>query len=153
MTNQDLYLSKKGVEDLKLELAKLLEERKKVVVKIKEAREYGDLSENAEYIEAKNKQSFVEGRIHEIESLLKIAKVIDNNGKKDVISLGSKVTIKVNGNTREFIIAGSDEASPEAGTISNESPLGKTLLGHKKGDTVEIETPDGSKKYKVLEVN
>lgn len=149
---EQLYLSRRGVEELKEELVGLLEDRKEIVSRIKEAREFGDLSENAEYQEAKTKQSFIEGRIAEIEAMLKIAKVIDKNGNKDIVSLGSKVKLKINGDTKEFTIAGSNEASPGLGTISNESPIGRALLGHKKGDVIEISTPDGSRKYTILEV-
>ena len=153
MTQKDLYLSHKGLEDLKKELKGLLEERKEVVVRIKEARAFGDLSENAEYAEAKTKQSFIEGRISEIKVLLKLVKIIDTkNGKKGEVTLGSRVKVKVNGDVKEYTIAGSNEASPEAGTISNESPIGQALMGHKKNDVIEIETPDGAKQYTVVEI-
>lgn len=153
MTQKDFYLSHKGLEDLKKELKDLLGERKEVVIRIKEAREFGDLSENAEYAEAKNKQSFIEGRIVEIEALLKVVKIIDKkNGRKGEVTLGSKVKVQINGDVREYTIAGSNEASPEAGTISNESPIGQALMGHKKDDVIEIETPDGAKKYTVIEI-
>lgn len=153
MIQKDFYLSHKGLEDLKEELKDLLGERKEVVIRIKEAREFGDLSENAEYAEAKNKQSFIEGRIVEIEALLKVVKIIDTkNSKKGEIALGSRVKVKINGDVREYTIAGSDEASPAAGTISNESPIGQALMGHKKNDVIEIETPDGAKKYTVVEI-
>ena len=154
MANQDLYVSRAGLEDLKTELAKLLEERKEITERIKEARELGDLSENSEYIEAKTKQSFVEGRIAEIEGILKVAKVIDENNRANGrVSLGSHVKVSVNGDIREYEIAGSNEASPMQGKISNESPIGQALMGHKKGDVVEIATPDGPKKCEILEIH
>lgn len=153
MSNQDLYVSRAGLEDLKTELAKLLEERKGITERIKEARELGDLSENSEYIEAKTKQSFVEGRIAEIEAMLKVAKVIDENNRTNGrVSLGSHVKVSVAGDTREYDITGSNEARPLEGKISNESPIGQALMGHKKGDVVDITTPDGAKKCEILEV-
>lgn len=149
--SQNLYISRRGLEEIKAELAQLLGERKEITAKIKEAREFGDLSENAEYTEAKTKQSFIEGRIVEIEMMLKVAKVIDeNNHKNGIITLGSKVKLD---NGKEYEIAGSNEASPEQGKISNESPIGMALLGRLAGDTIEINTPDGVKKYTVISVN
>jgi len=149
---QDLYISRKGLNDLKKELKGLLIERKKISLKIKEAREFGDLSENAEYQEAKTKQSFVEGRISEIEAMLKIAKVINNNNRNNGrVALGSRV--KLEDETTDYVIAGSHEANPTDGKISNESPLGQALMGRKKGDIVEVETPDGVKKYKIIKVS
>ncbi|MBU1083193.1 transcription elongation factor GreA [Patescibacteria group bacterium] len=149
--SQNLYISRRGLEEIKAELAQLLGDRKIITAKIKEAREFGDLSENAEYTEAKTKQSFIEGRIVEIEMMLKVAKVIDeNNHKNGIITLGSKVKLD---NGKEYEIAGSNEASPEQGKISNESPIGMALLGRLAGDTIEINTPDGVKKYTVISVN
>lgn len=154
MANQDLYVSRTGLEELKTELAKLLEERKDIAERIKEARELGDLSENSEYIEAKTKQSFVEGRIAEIEAMLKLAKVIDENNKANGrVSLGSRVKVTVNGETKEYELAGSNEANPLTGKISNESPIGQALMGHKKGDVVDITTPDGPKKCEIIEIS
>lgn len=154
MPNQDLYVSRAGLEDLKTELTRLLGERKNITERIKEAREQGDLSENSEYIEAKNKQSFIEGRIAEIETMLKVAKVIDENNKiNGRVSLGSHVKVSVAGAVREYDITGSNEARPLTGKISNESPIGQALMGHKKGDVVDITTPDGPKKCEILEVH
>ncbi|HCR41756.1 TPA: transcription elongation factor GreA [Patescibacteria group bacterium] len=153
MSGQELYVSKTGLEELKTELQGLLGERKNIAERIKEARELGDLSENSEYIEAKTKQSFTEGRIAEIEAMLKIAKVIDENNRSNGrVALGSKVKIVADGNTREYELTGSNEASPLQGKISNESPIGQALMGHKKGDVVEINTPDGPRQYTITEV-
>jgi len=153
MTQQDLYISRAGLEEIKKELAELLEERKEITATIKEAREFGDLSENAEYQEAKNKQSFIEGRIVEIESMMKVAKVInDNNRTNGRVALGSTVKVEVNGQIREFVITGSNESNPAEGRISNESPIGRALIGQKKGDTVDVTTPEGTKQYRILEV-
>lgn len=147
-------MSRAGLEELKVELERLLEERKDITERIKDARELGDLSENSEYIEAKNKQSFVEGRIAEIESVLKVAKVIDESNKANGrVSLGSHVKVKVSGDMREYDITGSNEVSPLRGRISNESPIGQALMGHKKGDVVDISTPDGPKKCEILAIS
>lgn len=154
MTQQDLYISRAGLEDLKKELAELLEERKEITADIKEAREFGDLSENAEYQEAKNKQSFIEGRIAEIEAMMKVAKVIDDNNRTNGrVALGSKVKVEVNGQTKDFVITGSNESNPAEGKISNESPIGRALMGQKKGDVVDITTPDGVRKYHIVDVH
>jgi len=151
---QDLYISKAGLEDLKTELTRLLSERREITGRIKEAREFGDLSENAEYIEAKNRQSFIEGRIAEIEAMLKVAKVIDNNNRaRGAVALGSKVKVATGKTEREYIVTGSNEASPGSGMISNESPIGQALMGRKKGDTVSVETPDGPRKYTIVSVS
>ena len=149
---KELYISYQGLVDLKKELEQLLEERKIITVKIKEAREFGDLSENAEYQEAKTKQSFIEGRIAEIEAMLKIAKVIDNNNRTNGrVALGS--TIKLDKINMEYIITGSNEANPIEGKISNESPLGQALMGRSKGDMIKIVTPDGEKQYKIIKIS
>jgi transcription elongation factor GreA len=149
--SQNLYISRRGLEEIKTELVQLLEERKEVTAKIKEAREFGDLSENAEYTEAKTKQSFIEGRISEIETMLKVAKVIDeNNHKNGIITLGSRVKLD---SGKEYELTGSNEASPALGKISNESPIGMALLGRLAGDIIDINTPDGVKRYKILEVS
>lgn len=149
---QELYISRQGLVDIKKELGQLLEERKIITAKIKEAREFGDLSENAEYQEAKTKQSFTEGRIVEIEAMLKVAKIIDNNNRANgKVALGSK--IKLDKIDMEYTITGSNEASPTEGKISNESPLGQALLGKSKGDIVKIETPDGEKQYKIIKIS
>lgn len=153
MSGQELYVSKTGLEELKAELQKLLEGRKEIADKIKEARELGDLSENAEYTEARTKQSFVEGRIAEIEAILKVAKVIDDNNRVNGrVALGSKVKIVFEGNAKEYEITGSNETNPLTGKISNESPIGQALMGHKKGDVVDITTPDGVRQYTITEV-
>lgn len=153
MTGQELYVSKAGLEELKTELQGLLEERKDIAERIKEARELGDLSENSEYIEAKTKQSFSEGRIAEIETILKVAKVIDDTNRVNGrVALGSKVKITADGTKREYEITGSNETNPLTGKISNESPLGQALMGHKKGDVVEIITPDGPRQYTITEI-
>lgn len=149
---QESYLTRDGLEKLIAELADLKVQRVEITQKIKEAREFGDLSENAEYQEAKTKQSFVEGRIEEIEATLKTAKVVDHNGNHSEIGIGSKVVVKANGSEYNYEITGSNEASPAEGKISNESPLGQALLGHSKGDKFVLATPDGDREYQVVSV-
>jgi transcription elongation factor GreA len=114
-----------------------------------------NLIENAEYEAAKNEQAFVEGRIQELEVLLATAHVIEENGKKksDIISIGSKVTIKEgNFEAETFTIVGVAEANPREGKISNESPIGKSILNHKVGDVVKVETPGGTYNVKIIKL-
>lgn len=135
------------------ELASLKAQRVEITQKIKEAREYGDLSENAEYQEAKTKQAFVEGRIEEIEATLKLAKVIDaKNNTQGEVGLGSTVVVDVNGNEVTYQLTGSDEANPARGKISHESPLGQALMGKRAGERVAVSTPDGEREYSVVRV-
>ncbi|MCX6763858.1 MAG: transcription elongation factor GreA [Candidatus Moranbacteria bacterium] len=126
--------------------------RQQIASAIKEAKEQGDLSENAEYSEAKSQQSENEVRISELEFLLKESKVVDFDKASSVVQMGSKVRVKFNGDEMEFQIVGSNEADPAHFKISNESPIGKGFLGKKAGEEVEIETPAGQTKYKILEV-
>ena len=129
--------------------------RKEITEKIKVALGYGDLSENAEYEEAKNDQAFVEGRIIQLENMLRNASVIDENEiEKDVVSIGSIVKVKdyVFNEEVEFYIVGSAEADPMDNKISDESPVGRALVGKKAGAIIEVMVPDGLGKYEVLEV-
>ncbi len=129
--------------------------RKEITEKIKVALGYGDLSENAEYEEAKNDQAFVEGRIIQLENMLRNASVIDENDiEKDVVSIGSivKVMDYVFNEEVEFYIVGSAEADPMENKISDESPVGSALIGKKAGAVIEVTVPDGIGKYEVLEV-
>ena len=148
------YITKDGLKKLQDEL----EERKTTVRQtianaIKEAKEQGDLSENAEYSEAKSQQGENELRIAELEMMIKDSEVVSVEGNGDGIQIGSKVKAKFNGSEMEFQIVGSNEADPGNLKISNESPMGKAFLGKKKGDSVEADTPSGKIKYKILEVN
>lgn len=151
---KELYLSKEGVENLKAELADLKEQRVDITQKIKEAREFGDLSENAEYQEAKIKQSFIEGRIEEIETMLKSAKLIDGKSTTSgFVGLGSTVVVEFAGKQATYYLTGSSEADPIQSKISNESPLGRALMGHAAGDKITLSTPDGDREYKVVKVS
>lgn len=149
---KEVYLTKEGLEKLKEELDNLKNvKRKDVIRRIQEAKAYGDLSENAEYENAKNEQSFIEGRITEIERMLKKAKVI-NHAKGNIVSLGSSVLVEIEDQQHEYQIVGSSEANPSERKISNESPLGQAILGHKIGDEIEVETPDGIVKYRLKSI-
>lgn len=152
---KDIYLTKEGIDKLQHELKQLIEvDRKEIIKKIKEAREYGDLSENAEYDAAVNQQGMVEGRIEELQALLKNARIIDSSNKTGKVSIGSKVDVEVEGDKEQFSLVGSAESDPGKGLISTESPLGKALLGCKVGDTAEVSLPDDSSViYKILAVN
>lgn len=149
------YFSKEGLEKIKKEL----EERKTVLrpeisKKILEAKEQGDLSENAEYAEAKDLQAFNEGRIEELENSLKEAALVEKNGSSDTVAVGSTVKVESpNSEVKEFTIVGASESSPADGFISNESPLGQAFLGKKQGEECEVDTPSGKVKYKILEIH
>lgn len=152
---KDILLTKEGIERLKQELKQLVEvDRKEVIKKIKETRELGDLSENAEYDAARNQQAIIEGRIEELESILKNAKLIDmkNNGRGKVV-IGSKVRVRIEEDHHHFTIVSSAESDPNSGLISDESPLGQALIGAKVGESVVVELPDGERiEYTVEEV-
>ncbi|MBP9822146.1 MAG: transcription elongation factor GreA [Candidatus Pacebacteria bacterium] len=148
------YFSKEGLEKLKNELTERTTVRRpEIAVRIKEAKEQGDLSENAEFDAAKEAQSINEGRIEEINQILENVIVIED-GKKPtgIIVVGSTIKVDAGKGAKDFTIVGVTESNPTAGFISNESPLGKAFLGHKKGDIVEIRTPRATENYKVLEV-
>ncbi len=145
-----------GVKKLEEELENLKSvKRKEITEKIKVALSFGDLSENSEYDEAKNEQAFVEGRIAQLENMLKNATVVDESEiPADLVSVGSIVKVKDYDFDEivEYSIVGSAEADPLEYKISNESPVGSGLLGKKAGDIVEISVPDGVSKYEILEI-
>lgn len=154
MANQT-YLSKEGLERVKNELQELKTiKRKEIATRLQEAKDLGDLSENAEYQEAKDAQSMNEARIGELQEILKNAVVIeDSEGKKDEITVGSTIEIKSQlAGVERFTIVGSEEARPQEGKISNESPLGKAFLGKRIGDEVVVKTPQGEEKYKIIKI-
>ncbi|AUM97303.1 transcription elongation factor GreA [Clostridium sporogenes] len=146
-----------GVKKLEEELEYLKTvKRKEITEKIKVALSFGDLSENSEYDEAKNEQAFAEGRIIQLENMLKNASIVDENEvPRDVVSVGSIVKVKDYefDEEVEYIIVGSAEADPMNNKISNESPVGNGLIGKKVGDVIEVTVPDGVSKYEILEVN
>ncbi len=148
------YLTPDGYKKLQEELEYLRTvKRQEVAQRLHEAlAEGGELIENAEYEAAKNEQAFVEGRIQELEYLLANARVVEGGGS-DEVGIGSKVTIAYDDGSQEtYTVVGAAEASPREGLISNESPLGKALMGHKAGDEVEVQAPDGTFKVKIVEV-
>lgn len=126
--------------------------RQGIASAIKEAKEQGDLSENAEYSEAKRQQAENEARIAELEFMLKESTVVSYNQASGVVQMGSKVTVKFNGSEMEFQIVGSNEADPAELKISNESPMGKAFMGKEKGDKAEVSTPAGSMEYRIIDV-
>ena len=154
---QDMLLTSEGIQNYEKELEHLKSVvRKEVAEKIKEARSFGDLSENSEYDEAKNEQAKVEARISEIENILKHAKIMDESElSNEHIHIGSKVKVHdfdFDEDT-EYQIIGSGEADPFNGKISDESPVGAALIGHKVGDIITAETPNGDVKFKILEIS
>lgn len=156
MTKQVL-LTDEGLKKLEAELDELKTvKRKEIAEKIKVALSFGDLSENSEYDEAKNEQAIVEARIASIENTLKNVKVINEDElSTEIIHVGSKVTVRDAGfdDVCDYKIVGSSEADPVNGRISDESPVGKALVGHRVGDVVEVETPAGVTSFEVLEIS
>lgn len=152
--NNKLYITKEGLEKLKDELKELVEvKRPQVARDIQEAREMGDISENAAYDEAKREQGIVEGRIAELEDIIKRSEIVEKKSDNGVVAVGSKVTVHVDGGHEEFHIVGAPEADPTDKKISHESPLGAALLGKKAGDKVHIEAPLGKLTYTVIKIN
>jgi transcription elongation factor GreA len=146
-------LTPEGLQKLKEELEYLKNtKRKEVADRIKTAKAYGDLSENAEYQEAKDEQAFVEGRIIELDNIIKTSVVADKQDI-DVVQVGSHIKVEKEGSTFEFTIVGSTEADPANGKISVDSPLGSTFFGKSKGDEIEVELPMGKVMYKILEIS
>ena len=150
-----IYLTKAGKEELEKKLEELtVVRRHEVADKLKTAREHGDLSENAEYDAAKEEQAMVEGEILEIERQLRDCEIIEDNVNTGVVSVGRSVKLYDYDFDEEveYQIVGTTEADPEKGKISNESPIGKGLLGKRKGKEVSIETPGGIVRFKILEI-
>lgn len=146
-----LYLTKEGLDELKIELSELKDtKRTEVAKRIKNAREMGDLSENAEYHAAKEEQAFIEGRINELEEIIKHSKV--SEGSKDEVVVGSKVVVHIDGDEEEFHLVGAPEADPSKGKISHESPLGAKMMGKKPGDKFDVEAPIGNLTYTILKI-
>ena len=148
------YLTAEGAARLRAELKDLTgPKRDELAARLRAAIQMGDLSENADYIKAKEDQGFLEGRIQELEYLLGNAVIIEDGGSKDVVAVGSHVTIQEEDFPEEtYHLVGPTETDPSKGMISNESPIGKALMEHKAGDTVEAETPGGIIKLKILKI-
>ncbi len=147
-------LTKEGIEELNKELKNLIAERGPIAERIKTAREFGDLSENAEYSSARQEQEQTEARIAEIEHILLNVEVIKRPRGDSKVQLGSHVTLKnETGKTKEFQVVGTVEADPLNGKISDESPIGQALLGKKENDEVEIKTPAETATYKIVDIS
>jgi len=145
-------LTKEGIAELQAELASLVAKRADIADAIKTARELGDLAENAEYQSARSEQDRNEARIGEIEHILQNVEVIKAPKSDSKIQLGSKVTLKGGGKTKEFQVVGTVEADPLNGKISDESPIGQALIGKKVGEDVEIKTPADVTKYSIVAI-
>jgi transcription elongation factor GreA len=153
--SEEQYLTAEGAERLRTELEQLKgPARQELAERLRSAIEMGDLSENADYHKAKEDQGFLEGRIQELEYLLKYATIIENNNhKRDLVEIGSVVTIQEEDYPPEtYNLVGAKEADPRNGRISNESPIGRALLGHKVGAKVPVKTPDGTIHFKIIKI-
>ncbi|MFZ5559383.1 MAG: transcription elongation factor GreA [Patescibacteria group bacterium] len=146
------YLSSKKLKEIKRELEELKRKRNEIAARIHEAQDMGDLAENAEYTEAKEAQAFNEGKIRELEEVIKNAVIISRKGSCDLVEVGCEITVQNKTGKKTFVIVGSQEADPVKGKISNESPLGRAFLGKKKGDEVIVSTPGGKIHYKILQI-
>jgi transcription elongation factor GreA len=152
---EQAYLTPEGAEDLRRELDQLINVRRPALAqKLKEAVAQGDLRENADYHDAKEQQAFIEGRIQYLENVLRSAVVVSNDGQSDEVGIGSEVTIREEGEDEDeiYIIVGAAEANPREGKISQRSPIGSALMGHRKGDTVRVETPSGETVFKIRKI-
>jgi len=155
---KDVILTREGLDKLKDELEFLSnDKRREVAERIKEAREFGDISENSEYDDAKNEQAMLEAKIAQIEEKLRAATVVDSSELgTDQVAVGSTVHVKdeKSGKSVKYTVVGSAEANPAEGKLSNESPVGKALLGHKRGETVSVQVPRGpARKLKITKID
>ncbi len=153
MSDKEVYLTKEGYEKLKKELDFYKTVRRKEVARrIAEAKDFGDLAENSEYEEAKNEQAFLEGKIAELEKMVKIAKVKEKCDNNDRVEIGCQVRIQSPKNEETYHIVGSAEIDPRAGKISSDSPIGSALLGRSVGDKILVRIPAGEVEYTVVEI-
>ena len=147
------YVSEEGLEKLKQDLHRLkTEKRKEIAKKLEQAKALGDLSENAEYQEAKEEQSFIESQIAELEDTIRNAVLIQKKGETDTVQVGSTIRVRSRYGEESYTIVGSEEANPAKGKISNESPLGKMFLGKRAGGKIMAKTPAGETEYEILEI-
>lgn len=157
MSDKEIILTQDGLKKLEDELENLKSvKRREVAERIKVAIGYGDISENSEYEDAKNEQAFIEGRIITLEKMLRNARIINNDEIDiDTVSIGSTVLVEdvEYGDVMEYTIVGSAESNPSQNKISNESPVGKAILGKKKGTTVDVTVPAGVIQYKIVDIN
>lgn len=148
------YLSQKRYKELEEELKELKSKgRKQVAERLKKAKALGDLSENSEYQEARNERDQLEQKINKLQNILRNAEIIKKSGKTDKVRVGSNVKVKRGKSESEFTIVGSQESDPTEGLISNESPIGRALLGKKEGDEVKVKTPKGNKNYEIIKIS
>ena len=155
MPDKTVYLTEDGLKKLEEELQYLeTEKRAEVAARIQSAKEEGDISENAEYDDAKHEQAFVEGRIMTVRAMIRNAQIIEDNGPSDEVRLGSRVTVKEQGLEEPEIyhIVGSAEVDPLNGRVSNESPIGQALMGHSVGETVSYQAPAGEIRLNILKI-
>jgi transcription elongation factor GreA len=150
---QQTYLTPEGAAKLKAELAELTgPRREELAQRLRSAIQMGDLSENADYHKAKEDQAFLEGRIQEIEAVLRTAIIVEKT-RSDIVTVGAKVTVQEeNYDPETYYMVGAKEADPRKSKISNESPIGRALMEHKVGDVVEAEAPDGKIRFKILKI-
>ena len=155
MNGKKIYLTKQGFVDLQKEYDDMLnKKRPEVVERLSAAREMGDLSENAEYTAAREELSFIDGRLEELEGLLKQAElIVDDHHATQSVDLGSKVVVKIGGKDETFTVVGEWEADPVEKKISHESPLGKALLGKAVGEEIHVEAPAGKMTYKIVSIS
>ena len=149
------YVTKEGLEQLRKEPSDLkTRKRGEIARRLKEAAAFGDLSENAEYLEVKEEQAFLEGRIEELEDVIRNAKIAVKTTKSvlDAVEIGCAIAVLADKQKHNYILVGKEQADPLAGKISSESPLGKAMLGRKVGESFDIFTPSGNKKYKIIEI-
>ena len=151
---ESAFLTQDGAAKLKAELEELKRvKRPDLAKRLRSAIQMGDLSENADYHKAKEDQAFLEGRIQDIEHLLRNAVIIDGNPTTDVVGIGNRVTIQEEGFPAEtYHIVGAKEADPRGGKISNESPIGLAVADHRVGDVIEVETPGGARRLRILKI-
>ena len=155
MTDKTVYLTEDGLKKLEEELQYLeTEKRAEVAARIQSAKEEGDISENAEYDDAKHEQAFVEGRIMTVRAMIRNAEIIEDNGPSDVVRLGSRVTVVEEGldEPEVYHIVGSAEVDPLNGRVSNESPIGQALMGQRVGETVSYQAPAGEIHLTILDI-
>lgn len=155
MESKKIYLTAKGLQDLKDEYKRLVDkDRPEIVSRLTAAREMGDLSENAEYTAAREELTFIDGRIEELEMLLKQVQIIsDEKHSSSGVDLGSKVVVKIKGKEEVFRVVGEWEADPAERKISHESPLGKALLGKSVGEEIEVDAPAGKMVYTIVSID
>jgi len=150
---KQFHLTQAGVDELKVELEELVAQRGPIAERIKSAREFGDLAENAEYSSARQEQEQVEGRIAQIEHILQNVELIKKPKGDNKVQLGSVVKLKNDGKTKQFQVVGTVEADPLNGKISDESPIGQALIGKKEGDKVEIKTSAETTAYRIVDIS